>query len=304
MSTAPHTPDIRRFLLDARSLPSPEGAALRLHELAHDPESDLDQILDTIKADPALTGFILHAANAAQYGAMSRATNLYQAVLRLGTNIIRVHALALSLARQTPPRQCRGFDYAGFWTMGLLRAELMAAQARRSGEFSTEDGFTIGLLADIGKLVFATAAPEEYAAVIASDGAGSHCAARERARFGFDHHELAAVVVTDWGLPTALADIIYWQHAPEDAGYPADSRAYRLSTALRLAAQTTRICLSPQAPDERTVAELQLRAALGDYTLPQLVDLLTEAAQTLPGWTRLAGLPTPTLRALPTDWET
>lgn len=105
------TGNIRDFLLAADELPSPRGAALQLIELARDPEVRIDAVVRVIRSDPALSGFVLRAASAARFGRTERSLDLQQAVIRLGMNIVRAHAVALSLVTNRPKVTSKRFDY-------------------------------------------------------------------------------------------------------------------------------------------------------------------------------------------------
>ena len=293
---------IRDFLLAAESLPSPRGAALQLLELSRDPDTSIDAVVRVIRSDPALSGFVLRAASAARFGRLERALDLHQAVVRLGMNIVRAHALALSLAGHRPNTGSVRFDYQAFWTGALLDAAVMEALARHRGDLPTAEAFTLGLLSDIGKLAFATAKPDDYDRVL-ERGAACHddLDAFEREVFGFDHRELSAVLLADWGIPTALADVVYWQCDPEGGGFAEDSRAYRLASGLQFASRLARTCLAAQ-PDPESVDAVYLRGAVLELAPEESRALATEALSELPEWTALVGLPEPVIATLPAQW--
>jgi len=293
---------IRDFLLAAESLPSPRGAALQLLELSRDPETSIDAVVRVIRSDPALSGFVVRAASAARFGRTERALDLQHAVIRLGMNIVRAHALALSLTSYRPNTGCRHFDYFAFWTHALLNAAMMEALAGHRGDLPKAEAFTLGLLSNIGQLAFATARPDDYDRVLASDATRPEqlgCAEREV--FGFDHRELSAVLLADWGIPTALADVVYWQCDPEGGGFAPDSRAYRLACGLQFAARLAQTCLATQ-PDPDSVAAVYLRGAVLDLSPDESRELATEALGELPAWTALVGLPKAAITRLPVDW--
>jgi len=293
---------IRDFLLAAESLPSPRGAALQLLELSREPETSIDAVVRVVRSDPALSGFVVRAASAARFGRSERALDLKQAVIRLGMNIVRAHALALSLASYQPNTRCRRFDYFAFWTSALLKAAVMEALARHRGDLPEAEAFTLGLLSDIGKLVFATARPDDYDRVLAS-GATPHAEldSEERETFGFDHRELSAVLLADWGIPTALADVVYWQCDPEGGDFAPESRAYRLACGLQFASRLAQTCLAAQ-PAPESVAAVYLRGAVLDLSPDESLALATEALGELPQWTALVGLPKAGITTLPADW--
>jgi HD-like signal output (HDOD) protein len=306
MSTAadPRNPaetigNIRGFLMDAEALPSPKGTALRLMELARDPDASIDVVVRVIRSDPSVAGFVLRAANAARFGSTDQTLDLNRAVVRLGMNLVRAHALALSMIKDSTQVRCEHFDYNTFWTGSLLTASLMESLARRYREFPAADAFVLGLLSGIGRLAFATAAPAEYARVLERAANGKlPLEALEQAAFGFDHHELSSVLVADWGVPTALADVVYWQCDPEGGGFAPDSRPYRLAGALQLAGALAVRALAGDEDTEGTGA-VYLRAALLELSPEELDGLVAESLRDLQEWVRLIGLPAPAVRAAP-----
>lgn len=296
------TGNIRDFLLAADELPSPKGAALQLIELARDPEVKIDAVVRVIRSDPALSGFVLRAASAARFGRTERSLDLQQAVIRLGMNIVRAHAVALSLVTNRPKVTSRRFNYTAFWTSSLLNASVMEALARHRGDLPAAEAFTLGLLSEIGMLAFATAAPATYDLALerATNGAES-IESVEIETFGFDRHELSAVLLADWGIPTMLADVVYWQRDPEGGGFDPESRSYRLACGLQLATRLTQTCLAP-APDPEAVGTIYLRAAILDLAPEEARQLATDALAELPMWTELVRLPRPEVKALPSSW--
>lgn len=287
--------NIRRFLLAAEALPSPKGTALRLAELARDPSASIDAMVQVIKSDPALSGFVLRAANAARFGGGERVLDLNRAVVRLGMNAVRSHAMALSLIKDGMRVKCPHFDYAVFWTTSLLIASLMEGLSQRNRDLPPADAFVLGLLARIGKLAFATAAPAEYGAVLErhAEGASASLEALEQHAFGFDHHELSSVLLADWGLPTTLADIVYWQCDPEGGGFSPESRPYRLAGALQLACSLADSCLAP-GDNQLDAGTVYLRAAVLELSADELTELTEAALVDLREWVNLVGLPLPT----------
>lgn len=289
--------DIREFLLAAETLPSPQGTALKLIEMARDPEVTLDEIVRIVKTDPALTGFVLRAASAARFHGMRGAVNVQNAVQRLGLNAIRTHALVLSLISQPNRLSCEGFNYHQFWAGSLHTAILTEAFALRTNSRAADDTFSLGLMANIGQLAFATAEPEEYSRLLAfSRHARAEIETLERTDFGFDHNELSAVLLVDWQLPTSMADIVYWQRDPEGGGFAPGSTQYRLACVLRLARSLSSFLLDPHNSGDN-LANARLRAAILELDSLQMQEVLAESLETLRDWAQLVGLPMPLIDA-------
>ncbi|MDX5445714.1 MAG: HDOD domain-containing protein [Zoogloeaceae bacterium] len=285
--------DIRNFLVSADALPSPQGTALRIVEMARDPDSSLEDIVSVVKTDPALTGFVLRAASAARFHAMRGTANVQTAVQRLGLNAVRSHALVLSLISQSAKLHCEGFNYHHFWVSSLHTGILTEAFALAAHNQSADDTFSLGLLSSIGMLAFATAEPAEYARLLSfARTSRSEIEPLEREVFGFDHHELSAVLLVDWQLPTSTADIIYWQRDPEGGGFAAGSTPYLLTCVLRLANSLSSHVLDPADGGDH-LAMARLRAAILELEPALVQEVLSESLVALREWTHLVSLPMP-----------
>lgn len=284
---------VRRFLARASQLPSPQGTALSLIELAQDPTAGLGEIVEVIRSDPALTAFVLRAATTARHRPMRGTLSIEVAVQRLGTCVIRIHALVLSLIPQCERMRCEGFDYHRFWIASLHTALLAEALAARLADRSADEGFTLGLLAGIGRLAFATAEPEEYARLLAfARQSGSEIETLEREAFGFDHDELAAVLLTDWTLPSSMADIVYWQRDPEGGGFAAGSTQALLADSLYLARLLAERMFTDDT-DGTLRAIARRRAATLGIGPADLQRLFEMSLLPLRQWSIMIGLPMP-----------
>lgn len=294
--------DIRDFLVSAETLPSPKGTALQLMTIARDPRADVADAVKVVKSDPALAGFVLRAANSARFGGLVKAVDLQRAVVRLGMNMIRVYAISLSMMGEKLRQKCPEFDYERFWTRSLLAGLVAGRIAAQKEGLPAEEAFSLGLLGHIGRLAFATSAPIEYGQVLSHIKQGTlTLEAGERARFGFDHHELSAVLLVDWGLPAKLADVVYWQSDPEAGGFAPESREHHLAGALQLASSVAELSFRDSL-DPAAVAAAYLRAALLDLSPAQVRQITAEALGELGAWATLTRISVPTHPLSPTDW--
>ncbi len=285
--------DIRRFLIAAETLPTPRGTALKFIELANNPNVSLQAIARIVRSDPALTGFVLRAATSARFYGMPGTIDVLQAIQRLGLGAVRTHALALSLMTQRPPRPCPHFDYDRFWAGALHTGILTESLAQRCMRRPGADTFSLGLLADIGRLAFATASPDDYGRMLEDrTRSGQPLTLSERQAFGFDHHELSSVLLADWKLPTTLAEIVYWQSDPEGSGFGAGSPNHQLSGVLQLARMLSDAVLDGRT-DADTLASTALRAAILELEPHETHATLGASLPALREWARLVNLPLP-----------
>ncbi len=207
-------------------LPSPPGTALQILQLCQQEDVDVGELADTLAADPALSLRLLKYANSPLVGVSKEVTNVRDAVVLLGIRSVRLMALSFSLVGSDDRRACRGFDYGRFWSYSVACAVAARHLARRgSSRGLAEQAFAAGLLAHLGKLVFAVCIPDAYGEVLsAADGMLGESSAHEAERMGSSHEELGADLLIDWGIPRQLAEAIRHQNRPDELANQAQAR--------------------------------------------------------------------------------
>ena len=217
-------------------LPSPSGVGMRILTLTQGDDVQLDELVDALSADPALTGRVLKVASSAHAGSSGQVSNVRDAAVRLGQRSLTAIALGFSLVSNTKGGACVGFDYTEFWSHSLARALSAQLLARSFGNAVPIEAFTLGLLARVGELALATVHPEEYGNLLsrARTEAGVDLRRAESDLFGISHNEVTEAMLRDWGLPDgfALAAGAAEPEEREDLS-PLDERARDLIDVLR-----------------------------------------------------------------------
>ncbi len=224
-------------------LPSPQGVALAVMRLAQDEAATSGELTRIIKADPALSGRIIKAANTVQFGGRRPVSSIPDAVVVLGLGSVRQLALGFSLVSQYRSGQCAAFDYDGFWAHSLATALAAQAIVGRVRMAVPEESFILGLLTRIGCLGLATVYPEEYTRLL------ENCAQRavpelvpaEMQAFATDHNELTAALLGDWGLPQVLIEAVRHHENPAEGKFAEGSRPFVLAHVLQLATHLAEI---------------------------------------------------------------
>ena len=108
------------------SLPSPSSIGLRILELTQDENYEQADLIQTIMADPALTGRVLQMANSALHSGGQPVETVREASMRLGSKTLRGLALGFSLVEQKSSGPMGGLDHHSFWSRSLATA--VAAQ--------------------------------------------------------------------------------------------------------------------------------------------------------------------------------
>ncbi|MEL6905236.1 MAG: diguanylate cyclase, partial [Planctomycetota bacterium] len=190
-------------------LPSPSSAGLRILELTKDDDYDHDELVRTILADPALSGRLIKIANNGSQDGLPNVTTVAQATMRLGHRAVRSIALGFTMVADHRRGRSEAFDYDGYWSEALATAVAahVLGQVTRGVEPSV--AFTCALLADVGKLAFASIHPERYSEILQEHPAVTdvQLARLESRVFGIDHFEVSAAIMASWGLPREFQEV-------------------------------------------------------------------------------------------------
>ena len=108
------------LMASSAPLPSPHGVALEVMRLTQREDVTVAQIANVLRADPAMSGRLLKAANVAAQSGRRPAVSVGDAVTSLGLTVVRGLALGFSLISDYGRGNCVNFDYEGFWSRSLL----------------------------------------------------------------------------------------------------------------------------------------------------------------------------------------
>ncbi|MGE4553826.1 MAG: HDOD domain-containing protein, partial [Desulfovibrionaceae bacterium] len=173
------------------------------------------QLVEVIKNDPVFTLKILKLVNSPFFGLMKEVTSINQASVYLGLNTLKNVALGLAAIGCLPGKNKAGFDMGAFWLHSLAVASATKLLGQQLGASRDEAGdfFAAGLLHDVGKVVLALHAPEEFkrALDLAAEGRALHQAEQEA--LGLDHAEVGGLLARHWNLPGRLTQAIRSHHA-------------------------------------------------------------------------------------------
>jgi two-component system, cell cycle response regulator len=281
-------------------LPSPKGVALAVMRLAQDENTTNAEMARTIKADPALSGRIVKAANTVQFGGRRPVAAIPEAIVVLGLSTVRQLALGFSLVSDYRSGKCDGFDYDAFWSRSLVTALAMQGIITRVRVAVPEECFLLGLLSRIGCLALATVYPEEYGQLLHAHGARavSELPYSEKKAFAADHNELTAALLTDWGMPKVLVDPALYHEDPASGKFAEGSRGFVLAHALNLATYLGDLCLAPEAARVALLPNLFLLGSRIALDAEKVAAIADEAICNWGEWSKLLEVPVHAVRSL------
>jgi two-component system, cell cycle response regulator len=274
-------------------LPSPKGVALAVMQLAQDENTSAACLARVIKADPALSGRMVKAANTARFRGRRPIASVPDAIVVLGVNTVRQLALGFSLVSDYRNGKCELFDYERFWSRSLIKALAMQAIAMRVQSTDPEETFLIGLLSEIGRLALATVHPQDYSEVLKTHGEGpaAQLLALEQQHFVTDHKQLTAALMSDWGLPKVLIEPTLHQDDPASCRHEPGSRAHSLTSSLNLAGVLAELCLAPEQSRRLRLPELFLLGARIGIDAERISKIADQTVLDWQEWGKLLALP-------------
>ena len=198
----------------AGDLPTLPQVVIRVSNLAADPSTAMSELVRIIRDDPSLTTKILRVANSAFYGMSRHVESLNTALTVLGMRelINLVACISVFRAFPTAPGQST-FDRKAFWVHSAGCGEIARAISQRLKLHMNTEGFTAGLLHDLGKIVLDQYFHDAFTkALELSHTKGISMVEAEDSVIGINHTELGAWLAELWSLPTNICDTIAYHH--------------------------------------------------------------------------------------------
>ena len=198
--------------------PLPASVA-RLAAVVASSDPDLDEILDVVKYDEALTATLLRGANSAASGSLNPVNNVRDAVIRLGTGSVLWLAVQSSVRRRLQrPVPEYGLSEGDLWRHSVATSLAAAGLHRYAGVPVPPEAPTAALLHDIGKLLMCRFLGNDVLETIhhAQFDGGLTRIAAEVEILGVHHAELGGLMVQFWGFPESIQRGISYHHTPDE----------------------------------------------------------------------------------------
>jgi HD-like signal output (HDOD) protein/signal transduction histidine kinase len=263
-----HQPDqdIRNRLLIARLPAMPQILVKLLGHLQAD-DLGMPELATLIANDAGMTGKMLATASSSAYHRSGRGANLEQALVALGTDMIKTLVISDSVFQTFNSFPHSGStDLRAFWKRSLGAAVIARDIACRMDYPHLEEAYLAGLLHNVGRLALLATAPKEYAFNFTARDDEDLCAVEQRT-LQITHTEAGAWLIERWQLDSFLADAVLYHHEPSERL----ESAHPLIRILRLAH------LMSSHPDDS--AALADGAALCGLDAAELPAMLTVAAR-------------------------
>ena len=215
-----HNPILEELINRVRTVASPPTLYTRVVAVLENPEWSIDDLSVLLADDIGVSAKLIQLANSSLFGLRWTLTTTAQAIQVLGTETTKSLVLAAGLISEYDPTPLAPFSLGDIWghSRDVGTASARIATASGLDGKGKRDAAMAGLLHDIGRLVLADVAPDQYKAVLRSVAAGGvTLTAAERDTFGITHAETGAYLLGLWGLPENLIEAVAWHHYPSQS---------------------------------------------------------------------------------------
>jgi len=230
-------------------LPYP-AVAMRLRKVMASDDFGLSDLEEVVKTDPALAATVLRHGNAAAFRGDTRATEVGQAISRIGSRELERVVLAAALGAKVCSDSALRVLRFNIWRDALLSAHFCQLLAKQR-EINTREAFLCGLLHDLGMVV----AVGIMESIITEDADFSPMPASHWKELAQQYHgDLGLVLASRWELPEIFSEVITQHHElPSEPSAMVETihAVDRLVALLNRTPHLSEKLLAPMLPDEQ-----------------------------------------------------
>jgi putative nucleotidyltransferase with HDIG domain len=187
------------------------------------PDASTKAIGEIIARDIGMTATILKLVNSSFFGLARQITNPAEAVGLLGLDVIQGLAVSSHVFAALNVKNVLGFSFEDLWVHCLNAAGIAKYIAQSEGwsKELVDVSFLGGLLHDVGKLVLASVAGDQYNQTLDKVRVNDDLIWRaEKSVLGTTHAEVGAYLLGLWGMPDAVVGAIAFHHYPSQSPDP------------------------------------------------------------------------------------
>lgn len=184
--------------------------------LTEQESSTAEDIAKVIRQDSAVAIKILRLANSVAFSRGQLVDTLDKAVARLGIAAVRQAMLNLNVIEKFGATNlCGDVNIGRFWEHSIGCGIIAAQLARHRGEEDSELAFTMGLVHDLGRLLFMQELGETYGQVLeTARNLGLPLEQVESRLLMVTHAEVMDRLLHAWHFPKELIDPVVFHHLP------------------------------------------------------------------------------------------
>jgi len=211
--------DLKELIESAYEMAPLSPTSVRLAELVSDPNFYMDEVVELISFDQALTLKLLRSANSAAFGSQIRVSSVDEALAKLGIAQVLALTVASKVKSMLKARvSCYGLDEGALWQHSVAAAVSVEAMQTCCKLTTPPEAYTAALLHDIGKLVMGRFLKPEIMHSIQRAMEEDHLTRMqaETLLLTVHHAELGGLIAQHWKLPSRIVQGITYHHNPDE----------------------------------------------------------------------------------------
>jgi len=199
-------------------LPPISEVAVKILDLAHDPDVGAEDIAELTRYDQSITANCLKLCNSSYFGLRDKVRSIQHAVVLLGIdNLIRI-VISQCLGARVFSKELKGYQMSTdeLWRHSVCSAIISQLLALKTDFQKKHELYTAALLHDVGKMIIDHFIADNFEAMYAlmrEENFGQLAA--EKAYFGIDHAEVGGMITESWKFPPSLSNAIRNHHSIE-----------------------------------------------------------------------------------------
>lgn len=181
-----------------------------LLDVMANPRSTAQDVANVISQDQASASKVLKTANSSLYGFNGRINTITQAIIYIGFDEVKNLVIALSIIDMFKVSKTNTFlNPVSFWKNSIAVGVITRLIGSTIGVKDLENYFLLGILYDLGKLIFLKFIPDEYA-IIFQNAIKLRKTIREveKSDLGVTSAFAGELLAQKWQLPDKLRDSI------------------------------------------------------------------------------------------------
>lgn len=199
--------------LQPENLPVPKGQIMQLIQYTLGEDTQIDKLTQLISMNPVLTAQLLGLVNSSFFGFRQQVKTISDAVVAMGLKSLRNLILCFAVKETLSKNDIPGFEIDIFWEDSIRRG-VAAQQLGYLVNGPVEQGFTAGMLQDIGMLILFSMEPEKtdrWPLLRSNLPVKRH--KMEEELFCATHDHVGALLCKKWNLPKSYTLAIGHHHS-------------------------------------------------------------------------------------------
>ncbi len=224
----------KAVVADAKELFSLPDIYLQLNRMIRDPRFSMADIGVVIAKDPGLSARLLRLVNSSFYGFQSKIDTISRAISIVGMDDVYNLVVTTCVVDRFAQISSDLVDMTDFWMRSVHCGVVCKLIAKECSTLNPERLFLTGLLHDVGSLVIYQKMPEQAAKILLAIQQDRRLLSNvEQEILGFTHADVGKELLSSWGLPVSLYQVVEFYRQPDLAvNHKLDVTALNLASRL------------------------------------------------------------------------